>query len=1196
MRKLLPYEHQLIEELNITKEDYLAFLQVQFDYTTTPEERLKKPQNDPFVVAQVLVIIGTILQVVGALLVKPPSEGKRAPREQTFAPRLGFNSSQELGKYGDPVNLVYTNAGNANISQNERGGVRVATSLVWSAIESFGSSQYMQMMLVLGGGPINAIDPNRMAFGQTPIRQFQAQSVWLYYSKDGSSNSLKPPGLIFSDIIKGDANDPSRKGGSSTSLVYQTNPNNGIRQQGFSQTFSPTTLTKCGVFSPIPINVDVVDRLSSGKPKSAPIGITVDNAFLSAYWPESGFRPKVPLNAQLVLTFAKAQFSEQTKTDVIQTASEKRRSLLESLDFASIYMLGSARFRLASILPNADLEENDCVVTFICIEEGYVCKEKYSVLSYRNAETVAADEAAALQQEIADLQTQLTVNPPIYKSADIEAELNAKLAEIQFAIAGLIDYEENGANDKTLDQIDYLTAPTPSLSAKIKRLGEAEEELEVLRDTKPSGWKTTRVALSTEIKTLRKQIQEEYKIYFDGSFKSTRKSRANAIEQLRAEATSLAANTTIRDLDAEAARNAEWQATLETKQLDLATLDAEGYIDNYYHTKCLVKVEEAAYETITAFNVIDFALRARVFQRISNRSRRYGEKKEEQFKNSDNGTKLRSSFFRVGYRKLGQVEWNIVSRIFVIRRGNDVDNYVSLKFGITQKSEQWQFKFFPIAETAAEMLSRGDANFAYIDNQGSTQTIDNGNGTYFYFLGTLKAKVLDLAPLNNSPAEIDEWSLFSTRSDTQVQFSFDNGPEIEIKAVTEQSIESLSSYPRLYKKLSLIGFNAYSGQGIQDLRSISAFVTQGKSCTVITGPNPGSYFISDSSSSLAPDIFLDTVLDTVDGIGRFTKQEGIDFKNLWLSRQFCVTNRLFMDGVIAELTPWRQFWAEVAPYSLLELGRIGGRETLIPAVPCNNAGVILDTVPVPISALFNTGNILEDSYKEEFLDYGTNVQDLIATVIYRDTESDNTFPRNRSVDVSFARAANGSALTDADAVRQTFDVSQFVTNRSQAIMYAKLLCSQRRHIRKSIEFRTFPTDSVLSPGAYIYVDIGQAQWNNIYSGSVEAGGALNTPISSIINGLYNVLLWKPGQSSVVPLNNVNIVNNVATALTGYDGWLFVLGTNVKSKRVFKIAEVAMDEEGEVTVKAIDHPCDANGNSLITKGLTDINSADFTITG
>jgi hypothetical protein len=35
--------------------------------------------------------------------------------------------------------------------------------------------------------------------------------------------------------------------------------------------------------------------------------------------------------------------------------------------------------------------------------------------------------------------------------------------------------------------------------------------------------------------------------------------------------------------------------------------------------------------------------------------------------------------------------------------------------------------------------------------------------------------------------------------------------------------------------------------------------------------------------------------------------------------------------------------------------------------------------------------------------------------------------------------------------------------------------------------------------------------------------------------------------------------------------MFVLGAQSNRKRVFRVTEVQMDEEGEVTVKAIEHP-------------------------
>jgi hypothetical protein len=54
----------------------------------------------------------------------------------------------------------------------------------------------------------------------------------------------------------------------------------------------------------------------------------------------------------------------------------------------------------------------------------------------------------------------------------------------------------------------------------------------------------------------------------------------------------------------------------------------------------------------------------------------------------------------------------------------------------------------------------------------------------------------------------------------------------------------------------------------------------------------------------------------------------------------------------------------------------------------------------------------------------------------------------------------------------------------------------------------------------------------------------------------------------------------------------VLGTQVNSKRIFRVSEVQMDEEGEITVRASEYPCDTNDNSLIA----DFNDALFTVTG
>jgi hypothetical protein len=65
---------------------------------------------------------------------------------------------------------------------------------------------------------------------------------------------------------------------------------------------------------------------------------------------------------------------------------------------------------------------------------------------------------------------------------------------------------------------------------------------------------------------------------------------------------------------------------------------------------------------------------------------------------------------------------------------------------------------------------------------------------------------------------------------------------------------------------------------------------------------------------------------------------------------------------------------------------------------------------------------------------------------------------------------------------------------------------------------------------------------------------------------------------------VQVTNGQAPSLSNYEGHLFVLGKRVTNKRVFKVTEVSMDEEGEVTIRAVEHATDSNGKSRIANGL------------
>ena len=51
-----------------------------------------------------------------------------------------------------------------------------------------------------------------------------------------------------------------------------------------------------------------------------------------------------------------------------------------------------------------------------------------------------------------------------------------------------------------------------------------------------------------------------------------------------------------------------------------------GASDDNFFTKCFVKVESAAYQTVTACDYVKFAIRCKLFRRVSGRAKDYGQR------------------------------------------------------------------------------------------------------------------------------------------------------------------------------------------------------------------------------------------------------------------------------------------------------------------------------------------------------------------------------------------------------------------------------------------------------------------------------------------------------------------------------------------------------------------------------------------
>lgn len=1270
MRKLLPYEHALIDTLGITEEEYFAFRKAQREYNDPKSGTIFDARNglETGTVALILSIVGTLASVGAALLAPRPEVpdiggGGRRARDRRFAPRVGFDSLQELAQYGAPINLVYGNQG-TGFNDNPNGGVRVNTSLLWSAVYSYGNSQYIQMMAAIGAGEITEIDYDLTAVGQTLVRLFRggsnagrgSASVWQYFRNSGP--------IIKSDLKNGSGQDPLLAGVADSRTVYDPLVDTTVRSQGFSQAFSPSSASEFGISSPVPIKVNIFARNEDGVAKKKAVNIEMENR--GQYWPAAygASRALIPEGHRMRLVIAKVK-DRRGDNEPDNLADEIRQAAAESFELGALYKLGSAKFQAVQIDGDTELDRQRMTITLECVESGYGPFEDYQTEDIQEQEeeleaqrdTIRRNLDASIPGTLAYQAANLS--PGAFATAGLSAKQSSLFNQLRDSLDSTEDlYEAVVSYRRNKSQMDEFVLQSEAFDEVVKAIAEEvnaqenllerrkyrkerlnavianqgstpdreqnlEEAMQEIRDIRKAlrgmraklskaieergvadGVVASQVAaaqaLINDIKrafaneglgSLAELKIPEYlrNISNDPKARLERRALRKLKNFLHDAAMRLSAVAQV-NYDAFNAEKARLEGLLaeQRQQLDviIAQLKNPNSFNDYLGTKCLARVNEAHYESLSPSNLVHFSIKARVFMRIQGRASRYGETKAEKYKDSDNGNKPRTAMFTISYKKVGQDNstWKSPNVIFCVRRTFDKDVFLPLIFRSPDGDGQakWEFKFSPVFDAPSEALKRGafgSMSFVYLEARGPMKRV--GAEPFFYRGYSRNPDTNNLPPKNQSPFGVDEWTVFSTHGDTTMQFSFDNGPEFRIVAVSEQQFANLSNFPSLYENIATLGLNAYSGAGLTSMRNLSAFVKKGKRVRNIQLAPPSYPSSPDAPSCWAPDIFLDTILDEENGIRAFVdaaSAESIDIGKLALSKAFCIKQRYFMDGVIADQRSWREFWSETAPYSLLELAKIGGKETLIPAVPTTGDGTI--TRNITISALFNQGNILEDSYREEFIDYGESTQDLIASIVYREQSSTEPFPRNTSVTIK---------LKDTEeqlASRRSFDLSAFVTNRTQAINYGMLLVQQRRHVRRAVEFKTFPTEAPVAPGSYIYVQMEENQWNDIHSGSVMDDGSLNIPFASeSISGFYDTLIYVPGQNVVK--QTISYTNGQSAALSAYKGTgaLFVLGSKISAKRVFRVMEVAMEEEGEVSIRAMEHPCEeesGQAKSLIVR--------------
>jgi hypothetical protein len=364
--------------------------------------------------------------------------------------------------------------------------------------------------------------------------------------------------------------------------------------------------------------------------------------------------------------------------------------------------------------------------------------------------------------------------------------------------------------------------------------------------------------------------------------------------------------------------------------------------------------------------------------------------------------------------------------------------------------------------------------------------------------------------------------------------SNESGPEHEIVYVNEYiSNETQADY----YGMSTLGFAVKSSGQIGGIGQLRAWVP--------TGINVYRLIERDNKpSNLFADLVYYLLTSKSQGVGNVVPAELIDVESLTIAAQFQRANRIFFDGVVEDSDSLRSFLYDNAALQLCNFTIKNGRFGMMPALPYDS-NYEISTRPIAVEQIFTAGNIIEDSLQVQYID-ATQRANFRALVSWRVT-IENDLPTQASALVDWADIPEGSRST----TQQAFDLTDFCTNRAQALKAARFLLS---------------------------IATTYSATNN---GGITDAGTLRS-ISTIANGNYDALIYNPTTGAVTE-QRITITSNTV-ADTALYGCLFTLLSLETGVSVYQVEQLTLDEDGLVNVAAVEVPVDSAGASIVARDV------------
>lgn len=395
--------------------------------------------------------------------------------------------------------------------------------------------------------------------------------------------------------------------------------------------------------------------------------------------------------------------------------------------------------------------------------------------------------------------------------------------------------------------------------------------------------------------------------------------------------------------------------------------------------------------------------------------------------------------------------------------------------------------------------------------------------------------------------------------------SNESAPEHEVVYVNESVANE--EVP-LYEKLSLAGLVLKASRNFTAIDQVRCWLANGIEVQRFLPSEAGTI----GPSNKFTDLVYYLLTDKTAGAGGVISSDLIETADFANTATFLEQNGLFFDGALDSPVNLRQFIADTAPYFLCSFVISNGKFSLVPAVPHNTAGAIVDT-PIQISALFTSGNIIEGTFTVDYLQTEER-KDFQAIVRYR-KEKKNQLPEEATLSVRWAE--DGSDTYPIES----FDLTQFCTSRDHAFLVARYFMSLRRRVTHSVRFKTTPYGISLAPGDYIRVLTEASPYQPANNGVIDGDGDI-TSATTLEDGTYSILYYT---SSDEQLNTAELsVANGKAVQPELFNTIFTLNNPTVSSSTYVIEQLTLDEEGLVEVLATEFATNDTYNSLIAQDI------------